>query len=269
MRRFQAWLASDWYTRLIKGLIVLGWMVLPFTHFRWLPNFGTTRPLTSVLFVAVLGLLLLRAIVEHWSAIWSRNGLAFIKTGLANLPGGWRFLRWWLALFALGIVSAALNPFYGNFAQALNRLLSYAIILAYIGVALFSLKNFGIQAIATWTAYGYIPVLLYGVIEILAVRGNPLARAAVEWVRDTFLVQFNWGGRLALFTTEASFTSFHLVLLGVIFPYLRSKWLRGVVLVVCLMTLFFSISGTLYIMVVGWLVVWVLLSQPRRRLVWL
>ncbi len=173
MRRIQVLLESDLYIRLLKGLIMLGWLVLPFTHLRWLPNFGTTRPVTAILFVAALGLLLLRAGVVHWAAIWNRTGLSFIKACLADLPGGWRFLRWWLALFALGLVSAALTPLYGNFVQALNRLLGYAIILAYLVVALFSLKTYGIQAVARWTAYGYIPVLLYGVVEALAILGNP------------------------------------------------------------------------------------------------
>ncbi len=101
------------------------------------------------------------------------------------------------------------------------------------------------------------------------------------------MVSHPWVGRLALFTTEPSFASFHLVLLGVIFPYLlgraekkkiphrnggwlESLWvwvLRGVVLGVILLTVVFSTSGTLFVMLAGWLVGWLLLSLPRRWLV--
>ncbi len=79
-------------------------------------------------------------------------------------------------------------------------------------------------------------------------------------------MKFIWVHRLALFTTEPSFTGFHLVLLGVIFPYLRNWWLRGVVLGVALLTVIFSTSGTLIIMLAGWLGCWLLFSLPRRWL---
>ena len=288
---------SSLYTGLLKGLIVLGWLTLPFTHLRWLPNFGLTRPLTAILFTGVLGMLVLRGVVVHWAAIWKRTAPRFLIDRLAELPGGWRLLRWWLALLALGVISAALIPLYGNFVQALNRLLGYTIILAYVTVALFSLKAYGMRSLARWIAAGYLPVLLYGVVEALAICGAPWAYAVVMWVRGNLLVSHPWVGRLALFTTEPSFASFHLVLLGAIFPYLpgraekkkvphrsggrspiphwngewvESLWvwvLRGVVLGVILLTIVFSTSGTLFVMLVGWMGGWLLFSLPRRWLV--
>jgi hypothetical protein len=278
---------SRWFAGLLKGLIVLGWLTLPYTHLRWLPNFGLTRPLTAILFTGALGMLVLRGVVMHWAAIWKRTAPRFLIDRLAELPGGWRLLRWWLALFALGVISAALTPLYGNFIQALNRLLSYTIILAYVAVALFSLKTYGIRSLARWIAAGYLPVLLYGAVEALAIGGMSWALGVVAWVRGNLLVSHPWVGRLALFTTEPSFASFHLVLLGVIFPYLRAgapkkkiphrngEWLeglwvwvlRGVVLGVSLLTIVFSTSGTLFVMLAGWIGSWLLLGLPRRWLV--
>ena len=92
---------SSLYTGLLKGLIVLGWLTLPFTHLRWLPNFGLTRPLTAILFTGVLGMLVLRGAILHWAAIWKRTGIGFIKTDWqscreagACCAGGWRCSPW-------------------------------------------------------------------------------------------------------------------------------------------------------------------------------
>ncbi len=84
-------------------------LLLPFSHFKWLPNLGLTRPITSVLFVFALFILLLPGIM---SKSWS----------LPMVPG-WNVLQWFFLLMIMGVISVFFTLFYGNVMQALIRLL--------------------------------------------------------------------------------------------------------------------------------------------------
>ena len=82
--------------KLIQILLMVGFLLLPFSHLRWLPNLGTTRPLSSFLFAAAAGLIIIMEILANWRRIFSRNVLQYVKEHLESLPGGKRFVPWWL-----------------------------------------------------------------------------------------------------------------------------------------------------------------------------
>jgi hypothetical protein len=76
---------------------------------------------SSVLFVITFGLAFISyALKEKFHPI--RTIRSFYDEHLVKLPG-WHALKFWLVLIGLGTLSALITPFYGNFLQALNRLL--------------------------------------------------------------------------------------------------------------------------------------------------
>ena len=249
--------------------MVLGWLTLPYSHFRWFPNLGTTRPLSAFFFTLSFILIFISKTFRkpfHWTRL---AGIDFFKEELRSLPG-WKFLRWWLILVALGLVSAVLTLFYGTFLQALNRLLGYAIIFLYLYCALYSLRAYGLERIARWISIGYIPVLPYAIIEAIATRNIPWAYQIIMFVRNATVVPFGWGYRVAFLATEPSFAAFQLVLLITIWPHLKSKVLRITNLLLILLSVAFSVSmmvfGLLlaYIILISWLS---LSAKSRFRLV--
>jgi hypothetical protein len=242
----------------------LGWLLLPISHLRWLPELGTTRPLSSILFaLAFIAIMLYKVLgkgMPRFSppAIWS-----FLKAHLGQMPG-WQFLRWWMILTFLGFLSAALTLFYGSFFQAMNRLLGYCLIFIYLYITLFSLQAYGIKTIALFTATGYIPILLYAVIEVLAILNIPAAYSLFMFVRNQLVVPFPWVSRLSLLTTEPSFVGFQLILLFTIFPFVTRKPYRLSIFMLFILALFFTQSATLIGLVMVYFVsLFLLTAKPR------
>jgi hypothetical protein len=243
--------------RYIKWLVVLGCLTLPYTHFSWMPDLGLTRPVSTVFFALAFGLLGVQALAAnrlslrawfYWPKSWDN----------------WPILRWWLWLLGLGIVSAAITPFYGLPQEALTRLLGYLAIFVTLFMAAYSLPRFGIKNLARWIAIGYLPVVIYAIIETAAVLRQPWAVQWVVWFRSIFIVPYPWGERLALFTTEPSFVGFQVLLLGLILPYVSEKWLRWCGWALVLDCLVFTLSGTVIALLGIYLVLWFLFSLRRR-----
>jgi hypothetical protein len=225
--------------RLIRVLLITALVLLPFSHLRWLPNFGTTRPISSVFFVLVLGLITLTEGIS-----WIRQGKLQLKRfweGWLALPGA-PILVPWLILILLGILSAALTPFYGNFLQALNRLLGYVIIFATLYCGLAAYKLLGMPAVARWISLGYLPVLLYAIIEAAATQEVGWALQVVQSVRGAIVVEYPWIHRISLLATEPSFVGFQLLLLIALLPFLQSRLLRITNLLIILIAAVFSQS---------------------------
>ena len=270
--KFPAWLASNPWLKnadmpgLIRILLIAALVLLPFSHLRWLPNLGTTRPISSVLFVLVLGLIILNESIP----LLRKHGLQLklLQARLLGLPGA-PILYPWLILIILGIISAAITPFYGNFLQALNRLLGYAIIFATLYCGLYARKILGMQQVAKWISLGYIVVLLYGIIETAAINKINWALQIVQFVRAEIVVPFGWGNRIAYFATESSFVGFHLLLLIALLPFVQSKILKATNILIILIALVYSQSGNIVMQVTAYLVFWLFfqLSFPLR--VWL
>lgn len=225
--------------RLIRMLLIAALVLLPFSHLRWLPNFGTTRPLSSVLFVLALGLITLREGIL-WIQSRQRSLKSFWERWLA-IPGA-QILVPWLILILLGILSAALTPFYGNFWQALNRLLGYLIIFATLYCGLYAHRLLGMPAVARWISLGYLPVLLYAVIEAAATQNAAWALPIVQFVRSAIVVGHPWIQRISYFTTEPSFVGFQLILLITLLPSLHSRFLQVTNLLILLIAAVFSQS---------------------------
>ena len=246
-------------TRPIRWLVLLGFLSLPYTHLKWMPDLGTTRPISTVFFALAFGLVMLQGV--------GSNALNLKKW--FQWPIGWDnwpMLRWWVWLIGLGILSAAITPFYGLPAQALIRLLGYLAIFITLFIAAYSLPRYGIQSIARWTVWGYLPVLAYALVEALAIRNVPWALQFILWFRDQFLFTFPWGGRLALLTTEPSFVGFQALLLALLLPFVREKWLRWCGWALIAICLVFSASGTLFVMSAVYLGLWLLFSMRRQVL---
>ena len=241
--------------RLVRYLLIAALILLPFSHFRWLPNLGTTRPISSVLFVLVIGLIVLNISIQYIH----NNGfrlkgllnLAFLRNRLTTFYGS-PILLPWIILILLGIISAAFTPLYGNFFQALNRLLGYVIIFATLYCGLYARKIFSMQQIATYISLGYLPVLAYGIIEAIATRGIFWAYQIVEWVRSWLVVNFAWAYRTSYFTTEPSFVGFQLLLLIALMPFLQNRILRLTNMFVILIALIFSESGNIFLQVASY-----------------
>ena len=227
---------------ILNLLIQTGLVLLPFSHFKWLPELGTTRPVSSVLFVLAFGLAFLSyAVKQKFHPVLSIR--SFYIDHLAHLPG-WQALKFWLILIALGTISAFLTPFYGNFFQALNRLLGYWIIFSMLYCGYYAIQAFGIRRTCWYIGIGYIPVLLYAIIETLAIVNFPPALKAVLFIRHWIVVDFIWANRMALFTTEPSFISFQLLLLVAILPFLSNKLLRISSFLLLGLGILFAQSGT-------------------------
>ena len=252
--------------RLIRMLLIAALVLLPFSHLRWLPNFGTTRPLSSVLFVLALGLIILREGIP-WIQSRQRSLKSFWERWLA-IPGA-QILVPWLILILLGILSAALTPFYGNFWQALNRLLGYLIIFATLYCGLYAHQLLGMPAVARWISLGYLPVLPYAVVEAAATRGAAWALPIVQFVRSEFVVEYPWVQRTSYFTTEPSFVGFQLLLLIALLPFLRSRMLRLTNLLILLVAVVFSQSVNLLLELGIYLALLLFFQLSYRVRLWL
>jgi hypothetical protein len=194
-----------------------------------------------VWFALAFALIFLQQAAQCRFSLASLTGWDFL-THLRQ-ESGWVFLRWWIILLTLGVISAAITPFYGSLSQALNRLVGYVAIFIYLYIALYSLKQFGIESIAYWVGLGYIPILGYGIIESLATRGVFWAYQIVTLMRQWVITPFDWLSRVTLLTTEPSFISFQFLLLIALFPFLRSRLLRLSNLALIAISLVFSFSA--------------------------
>jgi hypothetical protein len=136
--------------RPIKWLVILGFFCLPYTHLKWIPDLGTTRPISSVFFALAFGLVVIQGAISNKFGLkkWLRWPQSW---------DNWPVLRWWVWLIGLGMISAAITPFYGLPIQALIRLLGYLAIFSTLFMAAYSLPRFGIRSIARWTLLGYLP----------------------------------------------------------------------------------------------------------------
>ena len=244
----------------VKWLILLGFLSLPYTHLKFMPDLGTTRPLSTVFFALAFGLIVLQGAQEN--RLNPRRWLGWLR--------GWehgRLLRWWVWLIGLGILSAAITPLYGVPIQALIRLVGYLAIFITLFIGFYSLPRYGIQKIARWTAWGYLPALAYALVEALAVLDVPWAVQFILGFRDQFLFPFHWISRMALLTTEPSFAGFQILLLALLLPYVPERWLRWCGWALVALVLVFTTSGTLLVMVGVYLGFWLLFSLRRRGLV--
>ncbi len=245
--------------KFIKWLVILGFITLPYTHFKWMPDLGQTRPLSSVFFALAFGLVGLQALADNrlnlrawlrWPRSWDN----------------WPILRWWLGLIGLGIISAAITPFYGLPKEAFTRLLGYLAIFITLFMAAYSLPRYGIKNIARWIMLGYLPVIVYAIVETAAILHQPWAAQWIVWFRSNFIVPFSQGNRLALLTTEPSFVGFQVLLLGLTLPYVSEKWLKWCGWALVLDCLVFTQSGTVIALLGIYLVLWFLFSMNRRVL---
>ncbi len=246
--------------RLVKWLVVLGFFTLPYTHLKWMPNLGTTRPLSLVFFALAFGLLLIRQMAVnrfnlrawwHWPKTWE----------------GWPVLRWWLWLLGMGVISAAITPFYGLPVQALTRLMGYLAIFITLFFAAYSLAHYGIHSVARWIFLGYLPVLVYALVETAAYLNVAWALNFILWFRTEFIVSFHYSYRLSLMATEPSFIGFQLVLMYMLLPFVTEKWLKWCCGLLIGLILIFTLSGTVYILTIIYLGLWFLFSLRRRYLV--
>jgi hypothetical protein len=248
-----------WLSQATKAMVMLGLLTLPYTHLKWMPDLGTTRPISAVFFALAFGLVVLQALLSE-----RRNLRGWLRWPTSW--DGWLFLRWWLALIGLGILSAAITPFYGLPGQALTRLLGYIAIFTTLFTAAYSLPRYGIRSIARWTVIGYLPVLVYALVELLATRKVTPALHFILWFRTEFIVPFNWGDRLALMATEPSFVGFQVLLLALLLPYVSERWLQGCGWALIALCVVFSQSGMVIVLLGIYLVLWGLFSLHRKVL---
>jgi hypothetical protein len=248
----------------IRWLVMLGFLSLPYTHFKWMPDLGATRPVSAVFFGLAFGLVVIQALPSNGLSL--RAWLRWPKSW-----DNWPMLRWWVALIGLGILSAAITPFYGLPIQALTRLLGYVAIFITLFIAAYSLPRYGIKTIARWTLTGYVPVLGYAVVEVLAILNVDWALQFIQWFRTEFIISFSWNNRISLMTTEPSFTGFHLLLLMLLASYVTEKWLKYCGWALIVLCLLFTQSGTIFGLVATYFVLWGLFSLGPRilsRLTW-
>jgi hypothetical protein len=243
----------------IRVLVILGFISLPYTHFKWIPDLGTTRPISAIFFALALGLVLAQAFAVNRLSF--RAWWAWPKTW-----AGWPVLRWWVWLLALGILSAAITPFYGLPREALTRLLGYLGIFSTLFMAAYSLPRYGIRRIARWTLLGYLPILAFALVETAAIFHQAWALSFVLWFRAEFVVDFPWGERISLMATEPSFVAYQLLLIALLIPYTAERWLRGCGLALIALCLVFSQSGMVIVLAAVYLVLWGLFSLSRRIL---
>jgi hypothetical protein len=245
----------------IKCLIVVGFFTLPYTHIKWVPDLGTTRPVSLFFFTAAFGLVMLRGVVANY-----RTPKRFIQWMWGW--DDWPMLRWWVGLLILGGLSAFATFFYGLPVQAFIRLLGYFAIFVTLFIGAYSLGRFGINAIARWIMLGYLPVLVYALIEVLSIQGNAWAWMVVSWVRNNFIVPFGYSGRLTLLSTEPSFLAFQLVLFLLVLPFVTEKWLRWCGWLLVAICLVYSKSATVLGLSIIYIMLWGLFSLRRAALAW-
>lgn len=252
---------------LIRWLLVGGLLTLPYTHLRWLPNLGTTRPLSALPLALAAGLITLSNIPWSEFALRDPKKWGILLRPFQALPG-WAFLRWWLALIALGALSALITPFYGSFFQALNRLFGYTVIFVFLFCGLYAGQHLGLEKVSKWVGLGYLPVLGYAFIEAAATRGAPWAGKIVLFMRQWVIVDYRWLNRMSLFATEPSFIGFQVLLLIALFPFLKSRLLRLSTLALFGLIFVFTSSGMVLALVSIYLLALLVQSLPRRWLVW-
>lgn len=253
------------YSSFINLIIQTGLVLLPYSHFKWLPELGTTRPVSSVLFVITFGLTFISyAFKEKFHPV--RTIKSFYYEHLVKLQG-WQALRVWLLLIGLGTLSALITPFYGNFFQALNRLLGYWIIFAVLYCGYYAIQAFGIRRTSWWICVGYIPVLVYAVVEALAILNFTPALSIVSFIRRWFIVDFTWAYRMTFFATEPSFIAFQLLLLIAVFPFVSNRLLRISTILLVGLGILFSKSGTVILILGSYLVFRIIFSLKRSVLV--
>jgi hypothetical protein len=220
---------------IVLKVIQISLLLLPFTHFKWLPNLGLTRPLTAVGAVAAISLLFISGVVSNrWT--------------LPSVPG-WHVLRWYFLLLVFGAISVLATLIYGDVRQALTRLLGYIIIFSMLYMAMYIFRYRNMQWVARMVMLGYLPVTLYGVIEARAMLGYEFARAIVDAVRINIIVVDWWQVRLSLLASETSFLAFQLVLLLFCLPFLHRRGLRYSAYFLILLILLFSRSITVVLTV--------------------
>jgi hypothetical protein len=246
----------------IKWLIVVGFITLPYTHIKWVPDLGTTRPVCLFFFAAAFGLVMLKGGIGNWSN--PKDFLQYMR-GWDN----WPILRWWVALLILGVLSAFATLFYGLPVQAFIRLLGYFAIFVSLFIGAYSLRNFGMSAIARFIMLGYLPVLIYAIIEALSIQGISWAWMVVSWVRNNLIVPFGYSGRLTLLATEPSFLAFQLVLLLLVLPFVTERWLRWCGWLLVAICLVYSKSATVLGLAIIYIILWGLFSLRRPALAWL
>jgi hypothetical protein len=260
-----AFTARFGFSKSIRWLMILGWLTLPYSHLKWLPDLGTTRPLSALMFGAAFALIFFSDLFQNRISFTNMVGWGFFTRSRQSLPG-WKFTRWWLLLIGTGVLSAAITPFYGSFPQALSRLLGYALIFIFLYCALYSLKEYGIEVVARWISIGYLPILVYAIIEALAVLHVPPAISIVLTIRAWLVVPFPWVNRISLLATESSFVAFQLVLLIAVLPFVKNRLLRTSNLIIIFISFLFSESGTLFSIIAayaGFLLFFYMTRQQR------
>jgi hypothetical protein len=244
----------------IHWLILLGFLTLPYTHLKWMPDLGTTRPVTTVCFALALGLIAIKKLVAE----------PFRLSNLIRWPArwdNWSMLRWWVLLIVAGIISVAITPFYGSPIQAAIRLLGYFGIFSTLFIGAYSLSRYGIERIAFWVAAGYLPILAYALVEMMGILGVRPAFQVILSLRNFLLIPFNWGDRISLLATEPSFVGFQLILLALVLPYVRKSWLRYCGWTLVIICLALTKSGTVLAIAAAYLIMWGLFALSRRSLV--
>jgi hypothetical protein len=215
--------------------------------------------LSAVFFTLAFGVLMVRGLAAN------RGNLR----ELLSWPGRWEswpMLRWWAALIGLGIISAAATFFYGLPVQAFIRLLGYAAIFMTLFIAAYSLSMYGIKWIARWTIIGYLPILIYALVEAAACLRQPLATQIIIQVRSALIVQYFWGGSMALLATEPSFVAFQLVLLVFLLSFGIENWLKWAGWILVTLCLIFTKSGTVVGLAIIYLGLWGLFLLKRHVL---
>ena len=109
----------------IRISLIAGLVLLPFSHLRWLPNLGTTRPISSILFVFSLGLIVINYFIlsVHRSdfSISKLFSLRYIRLQLQVIPG-WQIIIPWIILILMGIISAAIYTLLWEFPPGVKPL---------------------------------------------------------------------------------------------------------------------------------------------------
>jgi hypothetical protein len=83
---------SSLLARIIHILIVTGWVLLPLSHFKWLPELGTTRPLSALPFGLAFAGLLLAQLNRGAEPLSPRRAWGLLRLRLRDDPA-WRILR--------------------------------------------------------------------------------------------------------------------------------------------------------------------------------
>lgn len=194
---------------LLSLLLASSFVLMPWTDSKLLPPMGLTRPLSSVLFLLLVCLLLLRTDKPfRLPAVAPRGVLSPLAV-----------------LLLFGLASFAIIPMYGSLFEGAARYIGYLVIFSCVYCAMLSIRYLGLQRIAELVYWGYFPLFFLGVVEAMAMSGNVDALTFIRIFHEWFITR-EWYGRLCLSSSEPSFLSFHIVLLAWLYPYVRNVWLR-------------------------------------------